>query len=203
VGSTTRASGTSAILQTNASSGFRACNHHVKRDSAAIGHLPHHYDAVVDLGGGTPWQRELYRHLGEHGQHEHELLDAYQRAAEESESPAFCYLAALIVEDERRHHQTMSELARSLRIDVEQLREEQPVPPLGHWGFDHHRIVELTEKLLEQERKDAAELARLAEEVATVASTTMWPLLIDLMLADTAKHMRILEFVRDRAGRDD
>ena len=179
---------------------------HVTRASteAGPGRAAHYHATVTEaLAGGTAWQRELYTHLTAHGETEHALLDAYDQAATESESPAFRYLVSMILDEERRHHRTFAELARSLRVEVEQLREERPVPVLGHWGFQHHRIVELTDALLEQERRDADELTKLVTQLDAVGPESLWQLLVELMLVDTAKHVRILEFVKQHAARDD
>jgi len=152
------------------------------------------------LIGGTTWQQALYAHLSAHSDTEREMLDAYREAAEESESAAFRYLVSMILDEELRHHRTFAELAQTLRIEVDQLRDEFPVPPLGHWGFDHRRTVELTDALLEQERRDTEELAQLAGDLEGVKDATMWHLLVELMQADTAKHVRILEFIRRHAA---
>jgi len=154
------------------------------------------------LIGGTAWQQALYAHLRDHGETERELLDTYRRAAEESESAAFRYLVSTLLDDELRHHRTFTQMAETLRIEVDQLREEFPIPPLGHWGFEHRRIVELTEALLEQERRDASQLEQLSTDLQGVEDITMWHLLVEMMRADTAKHVRILEFIRDHAGVD-
>jgi len=152
------------------------------------------------LIGGTAWQQALYAHLSAHSDTEREMLDAYRQAAEHSESAAFRYLVSMILDEELRHHRTFAELAQTLRIEVDELRDEFPVPPLGHWGFEHQRIVELTDALLEQERADSAELEQLAHDLEGVQDDNMWHLLVELMQADTAKHVRILEFIRRHAA---
>jgi hypothetical protein len=80
------------------------------------------------LAGASIWESELHQHLTSHEERERTLLSEYQDAAEASESPAFRYLAALIVEDEIRHHRLFRELAAALEADVE-LRSEQPEVP--------------------------------------------------------------------------
>jgi len=152
------------------------------------------------LNGGGAWEQALYDHLTSHVENEVGLLQAYQEAADESHSAAFSYLVGLIVEEERRHHRTFAELAATLRTEVDARPEEFAVPRLGHWGFEHAHIVELTDQLLERERDDAGALAELAETLDAVKDTTMWHLLVDLMQMDTAKHIRILEFVREHAS---
>ena len=141
----------------------------------------------------------MYDHLTSHVENEQDLLVTYQQAASFSGSPAFRYLAALIVEDELRHHRMFGELAESLRSDAK-LRPENPrIPRLDQWGDDRKRVVGLAEELIVQEERDADELHRLAKELRDVKDTTMWQLLVRLMEMDTAKHIEILNFVRKHA----
>jgi hypothetical protein len=156
---------------------------------------------VANLIGASVWEEEFYQHLTAHEQTEGELLSEYQQAAEASQSPAFQYLVALIVEDEDRHHRIFGELASALQADVE-LRPEQPaVPRLDGWGPDTAHVLELTERLLERERADGRQLHRLRGQLKSLKDTTMWQLLVRLMEMDTAKHVEILDFVKRHAQR--
>jgi hypothetical protein len=155
----------------------------------------------TQLIGGNVWEQALHRHLVSHVDDERELLVAYQEAAVQSESAAFRYLVSIIVEDERRHHRVFAELADTLQTEVDGLPEAFAVPRLGHWGFERAQILELTDAFLAQERKDAVQLQDLEAELDPVKDTTMWPLLIRLMQADTSKHIAILEFVKEQAAR--
>jgi rubrerythrin len=154
---------------------------------------------AAKLVGASVWEEALYEHLTSHENNERDLLGEYQKAADESESPAFQYLVSLIIEDEIRHHRTFRDLAAALRTEAE-LRPEQPaIPRLEPFGIGGNRIVELTEQLLEREESDARELRRLSKELRDVKDTTLWDLLVKLMEMDTAKHVEILEFARRHA----
>lgn len=153
----------------------------------------------MEIIGASAWEQKLYDHLVNHVENERDLLVAYQQAAAESHSEAFRYLAALIIEEELRHHRMFSELADSLRTDVEVRPEHPAVPRLDRWGADPEYLVELTEKLLEREHQDAAELRGLSKDLRDLKDTTLWQLLVRLMEADTQKHIEILSFVRKHA----
>jgi len=154
---------------------------------------------VGKLVGASAWEEALYEHLTSHVANERDLLVTYQQAASYSGSAAFRYLASLIVEDEIRHHRMFEDLAQALRTDAE-LRSESPrIPRLDQWGDDRERVVGLTEELIAEEERDAAELHRLAKELRDVKDTTMWALLVRLMEMDTEKHLEILKFVRKHA----
>jgi ferritin len=152
-----------------------------------------------NLIGASVWEDELYEHLTSHVDNERGLLEAYQSASAESGSAAFQYLAALIMEDEIRHHRRFQELASALRTDAEFRHEEPAIPRLDRWGAHPEKVVELTERLLQQERSDSRELKRLEKELRDLKDTTLWQLLVKLMEADTDKHIEILNFVKDHA----
>jgi hypothetical protein len=153
------------------------------------------------LIGASVWEGDLYDHLLSHMDNERGLLVAYQQAAANSGSPAFRYLASLIVEDEIRHHRMFEDLADALRADAELQSENPRLPRLDGWGANRDQIVELTDGLIAEEHRDAHELRRLAKELHEVKDTTVWHLLVRLMEMDTAKHLEILGFVQKDAKR--
>jgi hypothetical protein len=151
------------------------------------------------LPGASVWDQEMYNHLTSHGPTEGAILAEYEAAANDPDgSPAFRYLAGLIMEDERRHHATFNQLAESIK-QAATLGPESPIPPLSGLRADRDRIVKLTERLLQVEKDDAKALKKLASEMKDYRDTTMWPLLVQLMEDDTAKHIKILNFVRNQA----
>lgn len=147
------------------------------------------------LPGASVWQEDLYEHLTGHEETEREILADYRRIAQTSSSPALRYLVTLICDDEVRHHEVFRQLADALKADVEAQSEDPEIPRLGHWG-DTTEVLEVTDRLLAEERTDRERLRKLAHELAEVYDTTLWGLLVELMEMDTAKHVKILEFVR-------
>jgi hypothetical protein len=156
---------------------------------------------VSKLVGASVWEEKLYEHLTSHEETEREMLVEYQEAAAASDSPAFRYLASLIVEDEIRHHRIFRELAETLRADTE-LRQGEPAIPRLSWGDDASKVVELSSKLLEHEKSDSKSLREVAKELSDVKDTTLWHLLVKLAEMDTSKHIMILEFAKDHASSD-
>jgi rubrerythrin len=155
---------------------------------------------LAKLIGASVWEVQLYEHLDTHEGRERGRLAQYQQAATDSDSPAFRYLASLIVEDEIRHHRIFRDLASALQTEAELRPDEPTIPRLEGWGAEPQRVVELSERLLAEERADAEELHRLAGELKDLKDTTLWLLLVELMEMDTAKHIEILEFVRRHAS---
>ena len=61
-------------------------------------------------------------------------------------------------------------------------------------------LLEQTKRLRKAEEKDFRELRRIRRRMRPFAGTTLWSLIIDLMLLDTKKHATILRFL-ERHGR--
>lgn len=146
--------------------------------------------------GPSAWARDLYGHLTSHVQAERGLLERYAAVAEQTQSKAFRYLVNLLIEDERRHHRIFQEIAQSLRTDALLAREEPIVPRMDFDQADRATIVDVTNQLLEIERRDAGELKRLQHQIRDAKDTSLWGLLVDLMQRDTQRHIAILRFVR-------
>lgn len=153
-----------------------------------------------EIVGTREWEQDIYQHVAAHGQLEGEILDEYKELADDEEtSPAFSYLARMILEDEVRHHRIFDELAETFRQMVADAPDRSPIPSLRGFHADRIRIQRVTERLLEVERDDERELKDLAKRLKAFDNTTVWGLLIELMLDDTRKHIKILKFIRDRS----
>jgi rubrerythrin len=153
----------------------------------------------MQLTGASVWEQEIYDHLVSHVEKERETLIAYAELAERTESPGFAYLAKLILDDERRHHRLLAELAESIRTTAELSNEPRPIPSLGITRDNRDEILEQTERFLALEQEDNRALKRLARNMHDVRDTTMWVLVLRLIQDDNAKHRRMLSFIRDRA----
>jgi hypothetical protein len=154
---------------------------------------------MTDASGAGPseWERNLYTHLTSHVESESVLLKEYSAAAQTSPSKALSYLVNLLIEDEIRHHRIFSELAESLKTEA-LLGGKDPVVP--YMDFDqvanHDAVLDLTRRILDQEKRDADELKHLQHELRSVKDTSLWSILVELMERDTQKHIAILRFVR-------
>ena len=152
---------------------------------------------MSDLPGASVWERELYEHLMHHMEQEGAVLGEYQKLTETA-PPAFAYLAGLILDDERRHHALLRDLAETIRLQSTLTVDALPIPDLG-FVADAREIVEQTQRLLEMEQDDVKELQRLERELKDVRDTTLWALVVEMMKADNNKHQQILKFILARA----
>ncbi len=150
--------------------------------------------------GTKEWEDEIFEHVSTHGQVEGEILDEYQQLANDEEmSPAFRYLARMILDDEVRHHQIFDDLAATMSAQRDQDGTEPPIPSLAGFHADRFRIKRVTDDLLRIEHEDLRELKQFSKQLKDLRNINLWGFLIELMLDDTKKHIKILEFIRDRA----
>lgn len=150
--------------------------------------------------GSREWELDIYRHLASHGQIEGDILDRYHRfAGDEQLPPAFAYLSRIILEDEVRHRRIYDDLAENMRQMAVESADLSPIPSLRGFHTDRVRIQQLTGQLLEVERRAEYELKDLAKRLKDFDKVTIWGLLIELMLDDTRKHIKILKFMQDRS----
>lgn len=159
----------------------------------------HHGRMNTAIPGASPWTQKLYDHLVSHVENERDVLVAYDELAASTDSPAFAYLARLILDDERRHHAMLDDLAATIRANAELSPDPLPIPDLAMFRADRSKILAQTEWYLDVEREDQRMLAKLRKELRDVRDTTIWELVVRLIQHDNEKHRMILEFVRDRA----
>ena len=150
--------------------------------------------------GASAWELDLWKHLTGHIRAERAMLEEYQAAADATGSKALQYLVGLLIDDEIRHHKIFQELAESLRTCAELGQGEPVIPAMDFHQADKREVLDITDRLLDSERMDAAELKRLRKELHDVKDTTLWGVLVEQMQRDTDKHIALLRFVKRHAG---
>lgn len=156
-------------------------------------------DAARGLGAANASgiDRDLVALLDRHGREEGAILAEYQRLADDSQPAAVRYLVGLIMEDERRHHHVMEEIANAVAWRGFDGTEPPPQVPDLDGLHASAELREQTKKLLDFEERDARELRELRKSLRDFADTTLWALLVDMMILDTEKHVRMLRFILD------
>lgn len=145
-------------------------------------------------------QRDLERAvLGmveSHGAREGAALASYERVAADADAGAAVrYLVDLILDDERRHHRVFDEMANELKSFLWEVPVEPRVPSIA--PRRDAALLAQTEALLAFENEDRKELRHLQKALRHSPRSSLHPLLVELMLHDTAKHVAILTFIRD------
>jgi hypothetical protein len=139
--------------------------------------------------------RKVVEALDRHGRDEAELLEQYQRFVDEAESPALRYLVRLIVEDEKRHHRLLEDLANTIAWGSVKGGPEHVLSfPVR---FHDEALRSETRALLRHELRDRTQLRRLRRRLRAYGDVASWQLLIDSMRLDTTKHIHILRFILD------
>ncbi|HEX2785333.1 MAG TPA: hypothetical protein VHN36_17240 [Ilumatobacteraceae bacterium] len=160
-------------------------------------------DPSVEAGLAVPdrdYEFMVLDLLKYHGKQEGVILESYRRVAEESTAgEAVQYLVRLILADEERHHRQFAEMANEILSVVSELPVEPCLPSIDTRS-DPDLLAE-TKRLLAFERADAKELRRLRKTLRHGSRASLSPLFADLMLHDTAKHIAILEFIKEHLTR--
>lgn len=135
--------------------------------------------------------------LSTHGERERDALDTYRELVAQADDEGVRYLGNLIIEDEERHHEMISEMLNSIRSFVEDVAIEPRIPSSVYRVSDD--LLSVAERLLDFEKGDLAELEALKEDLRDDGSYPLLELLVDLIVGDTRKHIAVLEFIRARA----
>ncbi len=136
--------------------------------------------------------------LTAHRDREQRVVDAYERLAAESDDEAVRYLCRMAIEDERRHHRMVEEMTYRVESWRTGLALE-PSTPVLQPKFDPE-LLDATHALIDLEHEDAKELRRLERELRYSPATSLLPLLAELMVQDSEKHLAVLRFIRAYTG---
>ena len=157
------------------------------------------FDRAIDglrATGASVGTRQLVELIVRHGAEEGALLATYEGLAAESPDETVRYLVNLILEDEHRHHRLLAELSNAMAWGVS---AEPPVDTVPHLSrVLDGALLKQTTRLRKSEQADYRALKRLRRRLRPFADTTLWVLIVDLMLLDTKKHATILRFLERR-----
>lgn len=143
------------------------------------------------------WDTRALEQLEAHLRLEGGVLSEYEQLRAET-GGELTYLIDLIIEDERRHHQMLSDIAMVLRAadqgDDGPGASHDLDPVLSESTPEtRHQLLAHTERMIELEREDDKALKELADALKPIADTTIWELVVDVLILDTRKHERILK----------
>jgi len=161
------------------------------------------HDGARNLGSALQSAREPDRDvevsvLGQferHGEMEGAILESYRDvAARSSAGEGIRYLVQLILEDEERHHDLFTKMANEIRSILWEVPVEPRLPGIKTVSDPELRAE--TERLLAFEKRDEKELRALRKTLRSSESYSLDPLMVELMLHDTRKHIAILEYIK-------
>ncbi len=163
----------------------------------------------------------VLRQIAVHEQHEEEVLKDYASSAQNVADRGVRFLMDLILEDEQRHHRLMAWMATGIRHSLEQTEGGPGSLPLIEPPAEAQSdLLAVTERFLEVERTELRTLHDIAHTVGWIESpesslpggiqlpkppwTAEWMrsapvrLILETMVDDSRKHIRILEHIRKR-----
>lgn len=143
-------------------------------------------------------ERELLELLELHADGEIDALRAYEALAGGSPDEHVRYVASLLLEDERHHHQLLAEMVNRVRGDAEWRPVEPSVPYLGV-SHDRAGLLDMTAHLMDTERDDLRRIRVLKRRLRRHHSDSLLSLVTDILEFDTRKHLHILAFLRSTA----
>ena len=146
------------------------------------------------------FENAILRMFEHHGEAEGEILESYREIAERSSSgEAIQFLVRLILQDEERHHELFAKMANEIRSILWEVPVEPRLPAVR--ARPDPELLAETKRLLAFEKQDAKELRALRKSLASSSKYSMDPLMVELMLLDTAKHIAILEYIKSQLSR--
>lgn len=145
------------------------------------------------LIGASVLDQRLFDAIGAHEHDEQAVIEEYEAFAEQTSSKTVRYLINLIVEDERKHHRVLVELANTIRAEVTFEERGSRIPYLDVHRGDSE-LLAATKRFLEVERRDREELRSLSRQVDK-AGAPLEAFLVGLVLEDSDRHIRILRFI--------
>ncbi|MHB8221167.1 MAG: ferritin family protein [Acidimicrobiales bacterium] len=147
------------------------------------------------LLGASVAEQELFDAIVAHERSEEETISDYESLAATTSSQAVAYVLGLIVEDERRHHRILTELANTVRSEATMVERGRTVPTLDARGSDT-ALKESTRRFMEMERRDHSELKRLARRIRANSESPLAVLVVDMLVSDTRRHIKLLRRLR-------
>lgn len=142
---------------------------------------------------GSPWEEAVRQRIHAHIEGEMAILAPLKQMA--STDDYVGYLIGLILNDEQRHHQVLTEMENAIRSDIEWRDVSPRVPRLSAPEGDLDQTLHQVQLLLENEKRDVKALKQLKRKLGPVKDTSLLSLLVETMELDSKKHIHILEFI--------
>lgn len=139
----------------------------------------------------------LMREFEVHEGTEADFLRRYRELAARAGSPLVKFLLTLIIADEEKHRSVIHDVASALSADLTWTKTEHVFSGLYHLGDDREELIRLTEGFMGLEKRGIRELRRLMKE-SKGYYRGLFSLLLQTMIDDSEKHIRILDFLRRR-----
>lgn len=147
-----------------------------------------------------PENSEVERLMSEfeaHEEKEREVLSRYRETARESKNPFVEFLLGLIIADEEKHHRVTYAMLSTLKGDLHWTRPKEAIHGLADLPDGHGELLKLTEDFIGLEKEGIRTYKRLIEE-SEGYHRGLFTMLFGTMIRDSEKHIKMLEFLKER-----
>jgi len=153
---------------------------------------------AAEAGSGAISEVErLSNEFEAHEGHEGKFLLQYKELVKQTGNPLIKFLLQLIVSDEEKHHAVSHAMLSTLKGDLNWTKPEDALRGLYNLGAEKDKLLEVTEGFIEVERTGIKEYKKLIKESKGYYHD-LFVLLFQSMVHDSEKHIKILEFLRQR-----
>ncbi len=136
---------------------------------------------------------EFEAHEGE----EEKILRQYRDATAQTKNPLVKTLLQLIISDEEKHRALMHSMLSTLKGDLTWTKPEDAIRGLYDIGEAKEKLLAVTEAFIRLEKEGLKESKALIKE-SKGYHHGVFALFLRCMIADTEKHIDILEFLRQK-----
>lgn len=146
--------------------------------------------------GGSEVER-LMNKFESHEGHEREFLNRYKEVADKSKSRLIKFLLQLIISDEEKHHAVTHAMVSTLEGSLRWTKPEDAIGNLRAGEEEKEELLKLTGDFIRVEKDGIKEYKKLIKECRDYYHG-VFGLLLDTMIQDSEKHIRILQFLQKK-----
>jgi len=156
-----------------------------------------HHEAAYPPAPEITEVERLLNEFESHEAQEKEFLRQYKEIAAEVRNPLIKFLLQLIASDEEKHHAVTHAMTATLKGDLTWTRPEDAIRGLYDLDGKKKELLAATEEFIRTE-KEGVEECKALKKASRRYYKGLFTLLIECMIHDSEKHVRLLEFLRDR-----
>jgi uncharacterized protein with von Willebrand factor type A (vWA) domain len=148
-------------------------------------------------GEGDSEVERLMNKFESHEEEEKEFLHQYKEIAGKSKSRFVKFLLQLIISDEEKHHLVTHAMVSTLQGSLRWTQPADAIGSLHEAEEEKDELLKLTQAFIRLEKKGVKEYKKLNKECRDYYHG-LFGLLLDTMIQDSDKHIRILQFLQKK-----
>jgi bacterioferritin (cytochrome b1) len=154
-------------------------------------------EALGDVSADISAVERLTNELEAHETQEGRFLREYRDLAGKTENRMIKFLLQMIISDEEKHHAVTHAMVSTLKGDLNWTRPQEAIRGLYDLREEKGKFLKLTEDFIRVEKEGVKDYKKLMKE-AKGYYRNLFVLLFQSMVHDSEKHVKILEFLRER-----